>query len=254
MAMLMHSNKDVPVNMVEMENLRTLVKRTATYQPMRHADVVNTCVHALYERGLGITDQEFVLSQDGMRMFGVAHITGLRDLGNTGWRPIVGFRNSYDRSTPAGMVVGSRVMVCSNLAFTGNLGEARRKHTLEIYRDFPQRVEEALDSLEHTVGHMTRQYETWKASRIPSTQMLDHIVMGMWREGIIGSQRLGKVMEQIDAPDHEPFKGRTLWTVFNAVTESMKGLTPFRVSRETVDLHDYIDTVGLRLGITRQAA
>lgn len=240
MKLLMHSKNDVPVSARDMELMRCPVEATRSYQPMRHYEVVATCTEALDRWGFTLDAPEFVLSKDGMRMFGAAFISA-PGMHTDGWRPVIGLRNSYDKTLPAGMVLGSQVTVCSNLAFSGDLGEVRRRHVGSIHKHFPAMVETKMNMLRDQFTRMNSQYNSWRNAHIPSTQMLDHILVRLFTDGVVGSSRLGKVIEQIYAPDHLEFRGRTLWTVFNAVTESMKGLTPFRVSQETHKLHTYID-------------
>jgi len=47
---------------------------------------------------------------------------------------IVGLRNSHDKTYPAGLVAGSKVFVCDNLCFSGEV-RLSRKHTRHAVRD-----------------------------------------------------------------------------------------------------------------------
>jgi len=44
---------------------------TATHQPIPHIDVVEKLIEALSFRQIGVVREEYAVSADGMRMFGV---------------------------------------------------------------------------------------------------------------------------------------------------------------------------------------
>ena len=51
----------------------------------------------------------------------------------------LGIRSSYDRSLAVGLVAGSRVFCCDNLAFSGEV-TMHRKHTVNVFRDLPDLI------------------------------------------------------------------------------------------------------------------
>ena len=55
----------------------------------------------------------------------------------------IGFRNSYNKSISAGFCAGSRVIVCSNLMFTGDIVRIRR-HTRNILTDIDVIIKEII--------------------------------------------------------------------------------------------------------------
>ena len=59
---------------------------------------------------------------------------------------VVGLRNSHDHSFCLGVSLGSRVFVCDNLAFSGEVRVAR-KHTNRIAFDLPKLVNGAVGLL-----------------------------------------------------------------------------------------------------------
>src|SRR5205809_7934585 len=86
---------------------------TATHRPIPHAEVVQTLVETLGFRHIGIVQDEYAVSKDGMKMFGVLDL----DTGMPSCRFSIGVRNSHDRSMRLAVVVGVRVFVCENMAF-----------------------------------------------------------------------------------------------------------------------------------------
>jgi hypothetical protein len=88
---------------------------TATHKPIPHIAVVEKLIEALGFRQIGVVREEYAVSSDGMRMFGVMDLSS----GFDGCRFAIGLRNSHDKSFRLSCTVGLRVFVCENLAFHG---------------------------------------------------------------------------------------------------------------------------------------
>lgn len=97
---------------------------TKTFKPFHHKQVIEAIRSALSMIGLGIVSQEYALANEGKRMFGVFDLDSGTD--ELGWS--MGFRNALDKSFAITIIAGSRVFLCSNLAFSGDVIEMRR-HT-----------------------------------------------------------------------------------------------------------------------------
>ena len=67
-------------------------------------------------RHIGVVAEEYAVSKDGMRMFGVLDL----EAGFEACRFAIGLRNSHDKSFRLSCTVGVRVFVCENLAFSGD--------------------------------------------------------------------------------------------------------------------------------------
>jgi len=78
---------------------------TVTHRPVPHAEVVEALVETLSFRHIGVVAEEYAVSKDGMKMFGVLDL----DTGTPGCRFSIGVRNSHDRSMRLAAVVGVRL-------------------------------------------------------------------------------------------------------------------------------------------------
>ena len=67
---------------------------TATHKPIPHIAVVEKLIEALGFRQIGVVQEEYAVSSDGMRMFGVMDLSS----GFDGCRFAIGLRNSHDKS------------------------------------------------------------------------------------------------------------------------------------------------------------
>ena len=93
---------------------------TATHKPIPHITVVEKLIEALSFRQIGVVREEYAVSSDGMRMFGVKDLSS----GFDGCRFTIGLRNSHDKSFRLSCTVGLRVFVCENLAFHGEFTQS----------------------------------------------------------------------------------------------------------------------------------
>jgi hypothetical protein len=87
----------------------------ATHKPIPHISVVEKLIEALGFRQIGVVREEYAVSSDGMKMFGVMDLSS----GFEGCRFAIGLRISHDKSFRLSCTVGLRVFVCENLAFHG---------------------------------------------------------------------------------------------------------------------------------------
>ena len=89
---------------------------TATHHPVPHHEIVQALVETLGFRHISAVHDEYAVSSDGMKMFGVL------DLATEvhGCRFSIGLRNSHDKSMRLALTCGYRVFVCANMAFHGD--------------------------------------------------------------------------------------------------------------------------------------
>jgi hypothetical protein len=107
---------------VSREELKTIPvpESTRTFKPVPHVDIVDALVDALRFRYISVVRDEYAVSPDGMRMFGVLDLETAFD----GCRFAIGIRNSNDKSLRLALTCGVRVFVCDNLSFQGEFTPA----------------------------------------------------------------------------------------------------------------------------------
>src|SRR3990172_3524663 len=115
---------------VSRDELRTIPvpDGTSTFKPIPHCEVVDALVEALSFRYIGVVRDEYAVSPDGMKMFGVLDLETTFD----GCRFAIGIRNANDKSMRLAMTVGYRVFVCDNMAFHGDFTPVLAKHTKRL--------------------------------------------------------------------------------------------------------------------------
>src|SRR5256712_9119040 len=98
---------------------------TASHKPIPHHEIVQALVETLGFRHIGVVHDEYAVSTDGMKVFGVLDLETEME----GWRFSIGLRNSHDKSMRLAMTCGYRVFVCSNMAFAGDFTPVLAKHS-----------------------------------------------------------------------------------------------------------------------------
>jgi hypothetical protein len=89
---------------------------TETHRPVPHHEIVQALVETLGFRHIGVVHDEYAVSPDGMKMFGVLDL----ETEMHGARFSIGLKNSHDKSMRLALTCGYRVFVCSNMAFSGD--------------------------------------------------------------------------------------------------------------------------------------
>ena len=192
---------------------------TDTWHPLPHITLLNTVETALVDAGHRIIQSEHALTRDGLRYFGVVQVARVNAGGDVTF--VVGIRNSHDKSLPAGLVAGSQVFVCDNLAFCGEVS-LYRKHTKFIRDELNGLVAGAIGSVEALWKHEDTRIAAYKATVIRSPKAHDLIIRAL-ESGICAGAHVPQVVKEWHRPSHEAFRERTVWSLHNAFTEALKG-------------------------------
>ena len=215
---------------------------TMSYQPINHGRFSDIIEDQLGNVGYRFGEKAHALSRNGQQYFGMAELKGHDQFEE--WGLVAGWRSSYDKSLSAGFVVGSQVFVCDNLAFSGDVNIGR-KHTKNVMQDFPRMVFEAVKNTRQPAKAQEARYDKYKSVKMKD-HLVNHAIIQMLRQDIITTAKVSKVVEEYYEPSHTEHLSvgkRTNWTLFNAVTEAMKGSALPQLPQRTVKLHTYMDTV-----------
>lgn len=207
----------------------------AEWTPISHITLLNTVIDELTSNGMVVAESSYGMWQKGARFFGTLVLSGGDD-----YRTVVGVRNSHDKSFAAGLCMGARVMVCSNLSFSGEVTVAR-KHTTNILRDLPGLTNRAVARLNDLRGWQDTRIEAYKAWEC-TDQMAHDFICRAQMIGILPATSVPKILNEWHNPKHEEFAARTAWSLFNCFTEVYKG-APTAVVRRTMTLHGMVDTM-----------
>ncbi|EIP96372.1 hypothetical protein OpiT1DRAFT_00787 [Opitutaceae bacterium TAV1] len=209
---------------------------TPTWTPIPHLRLVEQIERALASARLSIVNQAHALSHGGDRYFGLIQVQNGSQHSGYAW--VLGLRNSHDKRFPAGLVAGSQVFVCDNLAFHGEVCIAR-KHTRFITRDLPMLTEKAIGQLVDRWHSQDERIACYQDARIGDTEAHDLMIRAV-DSGVCPVTTLPRVLKEWREPGYEEFRPRNTWSLFNAFTEALKGNLPMLPAR-TQALHGLMD-------------
>lgn len=228
MSNLLYSQANISHN--ELSLLPTPAALGAFHHPYGFGNYVDDIKEALDINGLVVNDEEFEVTHDNQRLFGVLEVAAKSgDLITADeWKLLVGLRGSHDQSIQRGLSIGSQVLVCSNLCFNGNIGTVNTKQTTNIESRLPGLVRQAVSLVPELAYNQETQFNAYKALEL-SPRHGDAALVELYRRGAFTPAQLGRAVAEWDQPSHEDHKeadagNRTWsgWRLFNASTEALK--------------------------------
>lgn len=158
----------------------------------------------------------------------------------------VGIRGSYDQTLPRGLAVGSRVFVCDNLAFSGEVS-VYAKQTTHIGARIGSLLERAVGEVPVMAERQEKRFEAYRNYALSKVKG-DAILIECVRRGILNPSDIGKAVVEWDNPSHTEHttEGLTVWRLFNSVTEAIKPTNTERAHvlsawNRTVPLTTFLD-------------
>ncbi|WP_052573435.1 DUF932 domain-containing protein [Haloferula sp. BvORR071] len=196
---------------------------TDTWFPLAHRDLVTEVECQLLTSGFEIKSMVHSLSHDRARYFGILQVNVPdREVSDYAW--VVGLRNSHDKTYPAGMVAGTQVFVCDNLAFTGEV-RLSRKHTRHASRDLRHLTARAVGKLGDRFHNLDRRISAYRGRHVSDWAAHDLVIRAIDCRAITTTQ-VPQVLTEWRKPSHLQFEHRTAWSLFNAFTEVHKRVNP----------------------------
>ncbi|HLJ90642.1 MAG TPA: DUF932 domain-containing protein [Candidatus Angelobacter sp.] len=208
---------------------------TLTHKPVPHHEIVEALIETLSFRHIGVVNEEYAVSNDGMKMFGVVDL----ETQMAGCRFSIGLRNSHDKSFRLALTVGYRVFVCSNMAFSGDYTPVLAKHSQNF--NLLDALSVGVDRIQRNFEPLQRQIETWR-----ETQLTDDraklILYEAFVEGELEAPRslLPSVHSLYFDPRYPEFAPRTMWSLSNAFTSAFKELDPVPQFKATAKLGEFL--------------
>ena len=209
---------------------------TATHRPVPHVEIVETLVETLSFRHIGVVKEEYAVSKDGMKMFDVLDL----DTGMPGCRFSIGIRNSHDRSMRLAAVVGVRVLVCENMAFSGDFQPVLAKHSKNF--SLQNSLSIGVDQMQRNFDGMRKQVDAWRESQLSDTVAKMIIYRAFIESDLEVPKHLAKPVHDLYfSPKYEEFQPRTMWSLSNAFTSAFKQLEPIPQFRATAKLAGFLE-------------
>jgi hypothetical protein len=205
---------------------------TATWRPIAHGDLVVAIERQLMARGIGIRTSQFALQREGARLFAVIDLA-LES--NEEFSAALGIRTANDRSMALEIAVGLRVLVCDNLAFSGDLIALRRRHTARF--DLDADIARAMGRYESHLLSLQSAVAAVKA-RVIADDEAKALLFEVFRREILPVRYFRRVADTYLRPTEETpdVLPRTIWGLHNACTRAVHNLAPATAFEATVEL------------------
>lgn len=213
---------------------------TESHTPICHALLVKLIREAVSNAGLEIVEEEHGLHRGGQRYFGGFALTG-KTINGPDRQVVLGARNSHDKAFAAAICIGNRVMICENLCFASDIKLARR-HTLNILTDLPRVIADAVGRCVSHWNDMGIRIEKYKQT-ILTNEQAENLVIRLVDSRAIPSREIYNVITEFRNPRHDEFKGGSLWTLYNALTECLKGSDLSKLPYRTMMAQSILDPV-----------
>ncbi|KAF0242485.1 MAG: hypothetical protein FD167_3870 [bacterium] len=209
---------------------------TKTYKPISHIKIVEALVETLSFRHISVVHDEYAISKDGGKCFGLLELSEEF----TGCRFALGIRNSHDKSLRLAMVVGLRVLICSNLAFQGDFVPIKVKHSQKL--ELSECVSIGVDRMQRNFKPLQNQVEKWKGEFVSNDEARSIMFEALVDKKLpLPITLLPLVHKHYFKPEHEEFKDPSLWALANAFTSSFKQLKPIRQFQLTAKLGVFLE-------------
>jgi len=209
---------------------------TDTHRPVPHHEIVQALVETLGFRHIGVVHDEYAVSPDGMKMFGVLDL----ETEMHGARFAIGLRNSHDKTMRLALTCGYRVFVCSNMAFSGDFTPVLAKHSKSF--SLVDSISVGIDRMQRNFEPMRKQVELWRQSELTDVTAKMIIYQAFIESELEVPRHLARrVHDLYFDPQYDEFEPRTVWSLSNAFTSAFKDLDPIPQFRATAKLGGFLE-------------
>jgi hypothetical protein len=204
---------------------------TETHKPIAHRTLVDSILESLSFRHIAVVKEEYAVSSDGMKLFGCLDLETIGD----GFRFALGLRNANDKSMRLGLVVGVRILVCDNMAFSGDFEPVLAKHSKHF--NLGDALAIGMESMQRNFRPMADQITNWRGAQITDGQAKEVIYRAFIEDELDAPKHLARMVHAAYFnPSHEEFAPRTRYSLNNAFTTAFKALDPIPKYKATASL------------------
>jgi len=225
MSLMYNPADDILINRQGLQLLPTPQKMGRFHQPYAFGDYVENIHEALNMEGMLTVEEEYAVTKDGNRMFGMIKVKPLTGefIGKDDYAITLGVRGSHDQSIARGIALGTSVMVCSNLCFHGNMGNLRTKQTTNIASRLPGMIRDAVAHIPEQVYKQGKTFEMYKDMELKPRHG-DAALVELYRRDAFSGSQLATAINEWDHSSYEEHEaqGNSVWKLFNAATQSLK--------------------------------
>ncbi len=192
---------------------------TSAYEVLQNRQLVEAAEAAFRTKGMTGWKRKVVVTYGGARCYVIYDFPGIG--GRVAGQDLtfrLKIQNSFDGTIRTSFVVGLFRLICSNgLAMPVGTLNLTQKHTTALEIDFVGRtVEQALKAFFDALPF----FESMTAIRVSQDEG-KAIVQGFAERHLLGRRQAEAIVRIWEHPRHEEDRARTLWNLYNAVTQHL---------------------------------
>jgi len=216
---------------------------TSSWHPFSHADVIRAIHIGTEVNSLDITMERYDLTGGGSNMFAAYTVQGNDLLHNPDAVYQIGFRNSIAKQMAIGITVGTNVLVCSNMCFSGDY-ITFRKHTSGLDLDEMYGIAiSAVRRIKLRLVEMMKWQESLRKHDL-SMNAVKCLTYDAMDQGVFAPSKFNKFKDALDKETHH--HGLNLYAWHGAGTRVLREASMSVVSQRTPILNLIADDYVLR--------
>ena len=209
---------------------------TNTWHPLSHDKVLTAIEKAVKVSQIPVIKKEYSLNKDGNNMFGVWNL----DVRDNGISWAMGIRNSLNKKFAVGVCAGTHVMVCDNLAFTGQFIEFHRHTSSLDMAELDALASRAIAGVTEKMNIFTEWHMNLKNFNLYN-DVFKVLTFESMKQGVFSPSKFRKFLDCYDEENVQTENSESLYAFYGAVTRLMRGESLFQVQRESDKLNQVID-------------
>jgi hypothetical protein len=218
---------------------------TKSWHPMDHNQIIEAMYSAVNDNNMAIVNTDYALTKDGANMFATWTME------NGGHLPMIqgtqlqlGIRNSINKAMAVGITAGTKVMVCSNMCFSGDYIQFR-KHTSGLtWDELHSLAQKAVYQAIEKISALSTWQESLKEIALPEA----HRKLLTYDAMVSGALSPSKFNQFIDLEKEEiKINGNSVYSWHGAGTRACRESSLFDISKKTPKLNSiaagYVDAI-----------
>ncbi len=243
MSLLYSQQADMRIERDQLDYLPEPEKMGRFHRPYAFAEYIDDIHTSLATHNVIVNSEEYAIQKDAQRMFGIMVIESAAE----DWQLTLGVRGSHDQSVPRGIALGTNVMVCSNLCFSGELFTGSAKQTIHNQDRILGLIDEAVEAIAPAYDIQENQFIDMKNMSV-SPEQVDSLMIQAFKRGALSGSQLGVAIKEFDNPSYaEHGQEGDLWKLFNAFTQAIKpkgqGVDMNGIVRKTTTISNLMNEV-----------
>ena len=213
-----------------------LPQETNSYKPVSHEQLIDLTLTGIEKSGFKLETELYSSAQEGNIANGRYTISNVAD---SEMKLQIGWQNSYNKQLTLKFALGTKILICSNSAVSGDFGAFKKKHVGEIQTFTPQAITDYIKSAEEAFKRIQIEREAMKQVEVDKRIISELIGRLYIEEELIQSTQLNIIQRELKKPTHNYGAEGSLWELYQFTTFSMKEIHPRLWLENHMNVHKF---------------